>query len=230
MTINAPINRGSEAHIKAGLGAAIDFKANYEPFEIFCDGYVIRKYTEWGGGNWLWIQEKARPERSHRFCHLSEYKCSIGQQVKRGDVVAITGGRPGDLPGAGHTTSGPHLHWQLFINGSRVWPEKYINDYLIQPNMDRRHWVKHIYLAYGLAPTSQDVDYWSGQSDVRIMNDLEAELCRLVDNDGSASTRVDYFNKISKKALQRDFTVDEQKAFSDRREPLRGVTDYILSK
>jgi murein DD-endopeptidase MepM/ murein hydrolase activator NlpD len=46
----------------------------------------------------------------HRFCHCSKINVSVGQYVKQGDVVGLTGGGPGDV-GRGHS-SGPHLHWE----------------------------------------------------------------------------------------------------------------------
>jgi len=46
----------------------------------------------------------------HRFCHCSKINVSVGQYVKQGDVVGLTGGGSGDA-GRGHST-GPHLHWE----------------------------------------------------------------------------------------------------------------------
>lgn len=47
-----------------------------------------------------------------RYCHLSAFNVSEGQQVDRGDQIGSSGGTPG-TPGAGFTT-GPHLHWDVF--------------------------------------------------------------------------------------------------------------------
>ena len=46
----------------------------------------------------------------HRFCHCSKIYVSVGQYVRQGDVVGLTGGGSGDS-GRGHST-GPHLHWE----------------------------------------------------------------------------------------------------------------------
>jgi murein DD-endopeptidase MepM/ murein hydrolase activator NlpD len=44
--------------------------------------------------------------------HCSKFLVEIGDNVKQGDIVALSGGFPGE-PGAGRTT-GPHLHFQIF--------------------------------------------------------------------------------------------------------------------
>jgi len=46
----------------------------------------------------------------HRFCHCSDVDVRVGQQVSQGDIIGLTGGKPGD-EGAG-TSTGPHLHWE----------------------------------------------------------------------------------------------------------------------
>jgi murein DD-endopeptidase MepM/ murein hydrolase activator NlpD len=48
------------------------------------------------------------------YFHLSEFKVEEGAMVRRGDVVALSGG-------TGRVT-GPHLHWGLRLNNSRVDP------------------------------------------------------------------------------------------------------------
>ena len=49
--------------------------------------------------------------------HLSRMDVSTGQRVSAGQVIGLTGGRPG-TPGAGYST-GPHLHWEL--RWDRAW-------------------------------------------------------------------------------------------------------------
>lgn len=49
--------------------------------------------------------------------HLSRMDVSTGQRVKAGQVIGLTGGRPG-TPGAGYSF-GPHLHWEL--RRDRLW-------------------------------------------------------------------------------------------------------------
>lgn len=63
-----------------------------------------------------------------RYCHLSKINVKVGQKVKQGEIVALSGGQPGSL-GAGKT-DGPHLHITLSkggINSPKLNPIDYIN-------------------------------------------------------------------------------------------------------
>jgi murein DD-endopeptidase MepM/ murein hydrolase activator NlpD len=59
-----------------------------------------------------WILVKHNNGLSTLYSHLSTIKVSPGQQVKRGGVIAFSGGLPG-TPGAGYST-GPHLHFGVY--------------------------------------------------------------------------------------------------------------------
>ena len=59
------------------------------------------------------------------FCHLQKINVRAGQQVKQGDVIAISGGGAND-PGHGKS-DGRHLHFTLRKNGELLNPMDYIN-------------------------------------------------------------------------------------------------------
>jgi murein DD-endopeptidase MepM/ murein hydrolase activator NlpD len=53
--------------------------------------------------------------------HVETFLVEEGQTVRRGDPIALSGGMPG-TKGAGHISTGPHLHFELIVNGERTDP------------------------------------------------------------------------------------------------------------
>jgi len=56
-----------------------------------------------------------------KYGHLSKTKVKVGQQVKRGETVALMGE-------SGLSVTGPHLHYEVHVNNRPVNPIKYIYD------------------------------------------------------------------------------------------------------
>jgi len=86
------------------------------PIRVPADGVVTRA-ARWGNyGKCV--------EISHgygyvtRYAHLSEFAVRPGDRVERGDVL-------GEVGSTGQST-GPHLHYELFRDGRRVNPWKYV--------------------------------------------------------------------------------------------------------
>ena len=55
-----------------------------------------------------------------RYAHNSKLLVKAGQSVSQGEVIALSGS-------TGRST-GPHVHFEIYINGSAVDPLKYISN------------------------------------------------------------------------------------------------------
>lgn len=101
----------------AAMHAGLDFRAPYgAPIHAAADGTVSFVGTKSGYGNVV--------EVSHgngmitRYAHMSRFASSVGQDVKAGDVI-------GRIGNSGRST-GPHLHFEVRINGNAVNPRPFL--------------------------------------------------------------------------------------------------------
>lgn len=87
-------------------------------------GYVAWTKTGKAYGNYMMIVHPGNIATV--YAHLSKFIAKPDTYVSRGDVVALSGGRPGDA-GAGLST-GPHLHFEVRQNGIPVNAENFLPD------------------------------------------------------------------------------------------------------
>ncbi|MBR5127115.1 MAG: M23 family metallopeptidase [Roseburia sp.] len=80
-------------------------------------GTVVR--ADYNGAYGLCVLISHPDGRMTRYAHCSKLLVSAGQSVKQGETIALSGN-------TGRST-GPHLHFEMIINGSAVDPLKYIN-------------------------------------------------------------------------------------------------------
>ena len=82
-----------------------------------CGGTVAK--AGWGSGYGYVVYINHEDGRQTRYAHLSKILVSVGDTVAQGDKIALSGntGR----------SSGPHLHFEILINGSQVNPLNYLN-------------------------------------------------------------------------------------------------------
>ena len=99
----------------------LDFTANTgTPIRAAADGIVSA--TEQGGayGKLVKIEHGAGLET--RYAHTSKILVKVGDRVSKGQIVAEVGS-------TGRST-GPHLHYEIRLNGASLDPRKYLNNWL----------------------------------------------------------------------------------------------------
>jgi murein DD-endopeptidase MepM/ murein hydrolase activator NlpD len=117
--VNTPQGMPIEGHLTQNSHSghvALDFGAPVgTPVQATMDGEVV--YAGWndqGYGNLVIIENG--PYRVY-FAHLSEIPVRVGQRVRAGEVIALSGN-------TGNST-GPHLHYEVRLNGRQVNPAKF---------------------------------------------------------------------------------------------------------
>jgi len=92
---------------------AIDYAAPYgTPIVAVADGTVT--YAGWNGGYGNYIDIRHNSVYETQYAHLSSMTVSYGERVEQGKVIGYVGS-------TGWST-GPHLHYQVQVNGSLMNP------------------------------------------------------------------------------------------------------------
>jgi len=79
-------------------------------------GTVVK--AGWGSGYGYVVYINHPDGRQTRYAHLSKVQVSVGQSVSQGDRIALSGNTG--------VSSGPHVHFEILINGSQVNPLDYL--------------------------------------------------------------------------------------------------------
>lgn len=86
------------------------------PVRATADGVVVVEGREYGYGNLVEVDHGYGIVT--RYGHNSKHLVKVGDRVKRGQVVSLVGN-------TGRST-GPHLHYEILLNGVPVSPKNYI--------------------------------------------------------------------------------------------------------
>ena len=87
------------------------------PVYASCGGTVAK--AGWGSGYGYVVYINHEDGRQTRYGHLSKVLVSEGQSVKQGDRIALSGSTG--------ISTGPHLHFEILINGTQVNPLDYLD-------------------------------------------------------------------------------------------------------
>lgn len=98
--------------------SGIDFKGRVgSKIEATADGKVVDSGYDSGYGQYVLVAHGNGYETM--FAHLSKRLLTKGAKVKRGDIVGLMGN-------TGRST-GPHLHYEVRVNGKAVNPRKFLS-------------------------------------------------------------------------------------------------------
>lgn len=101
---------------KGHFGVDVVAKTN-EPVKSIADGTVIMAEWTQDSGNVMAIQHTGNLISVYK--HNAELLKKVGTFVNAGEIIAIVGN-------SGEMTDGPHLHFELWFNGSSLNPEEFV--------------------------------------------------------------------------------------------------------
>ena len=106
-----PVLGGRHPHMGVDLADPVG-----TPVHATGDGLVGR--ADWFSGYGLYVQIEHGGQLETRYGHMSRLNVAAGQFVHRGDVIGYVG--------ATGRTTGPHLHYEVRVNGVAVNPIPYM--------------------------------------------------------------------------------------------------------
>jgi murein DD-endopeptidase MepM/ murein hydrolase activator NlpD len=96
----------------------VDLSANYgTPVRAAADGVVVG--AGWDGGFGIKVALDHNNGYQTWYAHLSRVAVRIGERVAKGETIAYVG--------ATGEATGPHLHYQVMLDGRPIDPEPYLD-------------------------------------------------------------------------------------------------------
>lgn len=108
---------GVNSSIRSSSHTGLDIAAKTgTPINVVAEGTVTFAKYNGSYGNLVKVDHGNGVETW--YAHTSKMYVTVGEEVKAGDVIAAVGS-------TGNST-GPHLHFEIRINGEHVNPQKYL--------------------------------------------------------------------------------------------------------
>lgn len=108
---------GVSSNIRRSTHTGLDIATKTgTPIQVVADGTVTCASYQGSYGNLVKVKHSSGVETWYG--HTSKMYVKVGQEVKAGDTIAAVGS-------TGNST-GPHLHFEIRINGKHVNPQKYL--------------------------------------------------------------------------------------------------------
>lgn len=108
-----PITHARQFHTGVDIGSIAGV-----PILAAADGVVTTAASSSSAGNYVVIHHGQFGNVDTRYLHQSRMNVRVGQTVKRGDVIGWVGS-------TGSSTK-PHLHFEVKVNGTAVDPQGWI--------------------------------------------------------------------------------------------------------
>ena len=102
-----PINGGYDWH--PGLDIAVDFGT-----PVYAAAMGTVETAGWNGGYGQYVRIRHGSGYESAYGHMSGIAVSAGQEVRKGEIIGFVGS-------TGYST-GPHLHFEVFVDGENVDP------------------------------------------------------------------------------------------------------------
>lgn len=97
----------------------VDIEASYGS-KIYATADGIVTYSGWEGGYGLLVKINHGYGYETRYGHNSKNLVKVGQRIKKGQLIGYSG--------KSGVVTGPHLHYEVRVNGKPVDPRPYVNN------------------------------------------------------------------------------------------------------